>query len=530
MKRKNRLIILLLLLINVNTYSQLPHFNWAKQVSSEIQVNSMATDSVGNLYATGIFSGSPDFDPNSGVLILTDSGFGDIFISKTDPSGNLEWAKRIGGTSYDEGRSISIDLNGNCYVAGFFNLDSIDFDPGVNTFLMNSLTGENSFVLKLDSNGNFIWAKQIESAFENYARSLTLDKQNNILVTGRFEGTADFDPSANIENLSAIANAIYILKLDVNGNFIWAKQIETILTRSHSVATDQIGNVYLAGLLVETNDFDPSASVYNLTNTSTSGHSLFMLKLSPLGDFLWAKQIDNVDMLQNDRSLVVDSVGNSYYGGYIVSATDFDPNIGVHTVIPTSSNDYFLLQIDNNGNFSWVNQLSDVEGITMDNKSNIYTCGNNIQKFNGSGFSQWSSQNSLSSIISVTLEDDIYTSGNFSGTFDFDPDSTTFNLTSGISGSTFVQKLSPSILSGFNEINQIENIGIVFPNPSNGVFQIQGAEIGEYVLYNSLGSVVLSFFVENSQMSKVETSLPNGVYFFQKQNGARDINKIVILH
>lgn len=528
MNRKSSLLLIVLLFFWGETYAQLPHFNWAKQVSSEIQVNSMVTDSMGNLYSTGIFSGSPDFDPNSGVLILTDSGFGDIFISKTDPTGNLLWAKRIGGTSYDEGRSISIDANGNCYVAGFFNLDSIDFDPGVNTFLMNSLTGENSFVLKLDSNGNFVWAKQIESAFENYARSLTLDKQNNILVTGRFEGTADFDPSASIENLSAIANAIYILKLDVNGNFIWAKQIETILTRSHSVATDQIGNVYLAGLLVETNDFDPSASVYNLTNTSTSGHSLFMLKLNALGDFLWAKQIDNVDMIQNDRSVVVDSVGNSYYGGYIVSTTDFDPNIGVHTVIPTTGNDYFLLKFDNDGNFSWVNQLSDVEGITMDNKSNIYTCGSNIQKFNGSGFSQWSSQNSLSSILAVSLEGDIYTSGNFSGTFDFDPDSTTFNLTSGTSGSTFIQKLSPSILSGFNEINQIENIGRVFPNPSNGVFQIQGAEIGEYVLYNSLGSIVLSFLVENSHLSKVEASLPNGVYFLQKRGSVPNCKKNVI--
>ncbi len=530
MKRKNSLLLIILLLIASIINAQQPHFNWVKQVGSEIQVNSMANDSLGNLYMTGIFSGSPDFDPNSGVLVLTDSGFGDVFISKTDPSGNLVWAKRIGGTSYDEGKSIAVDANGNCYVAGFFSLDSIDFDPGINNYFLSSIGGENSFVLKLDSNGNFIWAKQIESAYENYSRSLSLDQQNNILVTGRFEGTADFDPSASIVNLSANANAIFIWKLDVNGSFIWVKQIETILTRSHSVATDPTGNVYLTGLLVETNDFDPGTAVYSMSNTSAVGHSLFMLKLNPMGDFEWVKKIDNVDMLQNDRSVVVDSMGNSYYGGYILTATDFDPNIGVHTVVPSSGSNYFLLQIDSNGNFGWVNQLSDVKGIALDNIGNIYTCGNSIQKFDVTGNNQWTSNNSLSSLISITEGNDIYTNGNFSGTYDFDPDSTVFNMTSGLSGSTFIEKLTPSVLSGVDDVSQFEKKGIIFPNPSNGVFQIQGAESGEYILYNSLGSVVLNLLIDANQFNVIDSSLLGGVYYLTRVNKPKEGTVILIVH
>lgn len=529
MKHKNILTILILLFANVLVKAQSPHFSWVKQISGEIKINSLASDASGNIYSVGLFGGSPDFDPNASINALTDSGLGDIFISKIDPLGNLLWVKQIGGASYDEAKSITIDANGNLYVTGFFSLDSIDFDPSPSIYFMSAI-GENSFVLKLDNNGNFVWAKQIESIYENYAKSISLDNQNNVLVTGRFDGTADFDPSNGVYNLSVLTkpNAIYIWKLDNNGNFIWAKYIETLFTRSQSIASDGEGNVYIEGQLYETNDFDPSAAVSNLSNTLTQVGVLFSLKLNSMGDFLFAKKIENVNTIQSDRSILVDSLGNSYYTGSFLSTADFDPNAGIQNLTPTIGNDNFLLQLNSNGDFAWVNQLSEVKGMALDKYYNVFTCGNSIKKFNTLGLNQWTSNSGFSSEITISPNENIYSTGNFINTYDFDPDSSTYNFTSTTANNTFILKLSANIVAGINDIIKLENDIDIYPNPNNGEFKILANDNKEYKLYNAFGVEVKSFKLTKNEIYKVDLLLPNGIYYLQTINSGKKSNKIII--
>ena len=113
---------------------------------------SIAVDSSGNVYTTGYFQGTVDFDPGTGTSNLTSAGSADVFVSKLDSSGNFVWAKRFGGVSNDYGYSIAVDSSGNVYTTGYFE-GTADFDPGAGTSNLTPAGGADVFVLKLTSSG-----------------------------------------------------------------------------------------------------------------------------------------------------------------------------------------------------------------------------------------------------------------------------------------------------------------------------------------------------------------------------------------
>jgi hypothetical protein len=116
----------------------------------------VALDSAGNVYTTGFFLGTVDFDPGAGTFNLTSAGSGDLFVSKLDASGNLVWARSMGGAaSSDEGYGIVVDGAGNVYTTGSFS-GTGDFDPGAGTANLTSAGSFDVFVQKLDASGNFV--------------------------------------------------------------------------------------------------------------------------------------------------------------------------------------------------------------------------------------------------------------------------------------------------------------------------------------------------------------------------------------
>src|SRR5215213_7443409 len=116
----------------------------------------IAVDNAGNVYSTGLFMNTADFDPGPGVFNLTSAGSWDIYISKLDSSGVFQWAKRIGSTGDDRGLAIATDGPG-VYLTGIFSL-TVDFDPGAGTYNMTSAGNVDIFIMKLDAAGNFVWA------------------------------------------------------------------------------------------------------------------------------------------------------------------------------------------------------------------------------------------------------------------------------------------------------------------------------------------------------------------------------------
>ena len=433
---------------------------WAKRMggASGDYGLGITVDSSGNIYTTGYFFGTADFDPGVGTVNLINAGGTDVFISKLDGSGNFVWAKSMGETSYEYGSTIAIDLNGNIYTIGAFS-GTVDFDPGAGVSNRISAGADDVFVSKLDNNGNFVWAKSMGGAGAESGYSITLDSNSNFYITGQFQLTADFDPGAGISNLTSSGeDDIFISKLDANGNLLWAKSVGgTGVDYGNDIELDSSGNIYTMGHFQNTVDFNPSL-IDTLNLTSAGGFDIFVSKLDSGGNFLWAK---NMGGTSNDFgfNMVLDTYGDVYTTGSFQGTADFDPSVGVSNLTSVGAEDIFLSKLNATGNFVW-------------NKGMGGTLGDQ-------GFG-----------IALDLIGNIYTIGSFQGTADFDPGVDVFNLISSGGKDIFISKL-------YNDINPIVS-SIIRTNPSptiaaivnftvNFSESVTGVDAGDFTLITTGG-------------------------------------------
>lgn len=128
-------------------------------------------------------------------------------------SGNLLWVRGIGSSAPDYVKAITLDAGGNVYATGSFYLTA-DFDPGPGFYNLTSSGQEDAFVLKLDPQGDFLWAKAFGGPLKDYGTSLTLDATLSVYIIGAFENVADLDPGSGIVNLTSLGDDdIFVLKL-----------------------------------------------------------------------------------------------------------------------------------------------------------------------------------------------------------------------------------------------------------------------------------------------------------------------------
>ncbi|MBN4052087.1 SBBP repeat-containing protein, partial [Cytophagaceae bacterium AH-315-L13] len=205
----------------------------------------IAVDQYGNVYVTGSFSNTVDFDPGSGTANLTSNGKNDIFFAKYDLNGNFIWVKNIGTSASDRGRGITIDTQGNLLIIGEFGFQSggtADFDPGTgvaDTANLTSNGADDIFFAKYDSSGGYLWAYNIGSTAQDLGTSITTDTADNVLITGYFNSSADFDVGAGSALLTANSGDIFLAKYDANGNYLWANNMGgTEYDHGYSIATD----------------------------------------------------------------------------------------------------------------------------------------------------------------------------------------------------------------------------------------------------------------------------------------------------
>ncbi len=353
------------------------NFIWAKRIGgTEVTVgNAICLDDSNNVYITGYFTGTTDFDPDSlSSFYMTGLGVNkNAFIVKLDSSGNFGWAKAMLG-DLSSGNCIAVDNSGNVYTSG--EGDSItDYDPGPATFYLTGLTG--TYISKLNRDGDFIWAKSFNrvSSYECTSMSMALDSACNLYIAGYYEGTVDFDPdNINVTNFSANGDHdIYITKLDSTGDLSWIKSIGgSGYDKAYSIKVDNLGNIYTTGYFANTVDFDPGPGVYNIL-----GHNCFILKLDSTGSFLWARAVGGY--ATQGYSIDVDNYGNVYTIG-IFGSGDFDPGVGIYTLTTHGLYDMFISKLNDVGNFVWAKgiggkEIDQVLSIKVDLNNNIYLTG-----------------------------------------------------------------------------------------------------------------------------------------------------------
>ncbi len=349
-------------------------------------------DSSGNIYVAGEFRGTVDFDPGQPNLPVSSNGnHEDIFVVKTDSYGNLIWVRTFGSTQVEILGDMELDSVGNVYVTGSF-AGVTDFDGGPGTLNRTPIGTSDIFLWKADSNGSFLSVNQHGSVGADVGTSLTIDKSGNLLLAGEFRGTADFDPGSGVFNLagsSTVITDIFVQKLDPSGNFLWAKRIGGgYVDNAPSVDTDAMGNVIVGGSFQQTVDFDPSAGVFSLTSNGTL--DIFILKLSPAGDFVWAKNMGASSGQFHITKLVVNSIGNIISVGDFNVSADFDPGAGVLMLPLVGAYDMFIQCLDASGNLMWVHPFG-------------------------------TTSNDLAYDVGVDSSDNVYFTGSFAGYMDFDP-------------------------------------------------------------------------------------------------------------
>jgi hypothetical protein len=235
----------------------------------------------GYIYCCGNFKGNANFCPwgTSTYLTATPGALQyDGFVAKYDTAGNIVFANQIKGTginSIDEAGNIALDATGNIFISGWGNSSTFLFDPSspsTSTYTPPGGGGNyDIFFAKYSNSGVFLWAKIMGGPGSDFDRWSAEVSGSDFYISGKFEGTVDFDPSTtSVANLvSAGGEDIFLARYDLDGNYKCAFRIGSASTNEwgNGLSIDGSGNVYMAGQFAGTAvDFDPTLPVYPMSS------------------------------------------------------------------------------------------------------------------------------------------------------------------------------------------------------------------------------------------------------------------------
>lgn len=336
----------------------------------------VATDKAGNVYMTGTFAGTVDFDPAQGHAgntdILTSGGDRDIFVAKYDSNGSLVWASQMvgGAGAFGIGRSVVLDSTGNVYIDGYFG-GFVNFGAKA----LTSTTTRDGFAAKLDANGNVSWATNWSDASKSYpwSRSLAVDGAGNVFTT-----EYAFNVLADGSNSPSFA---VVHKFGANGTSAWVDKIGpgTGSAFGYGVETDTAGNVYVCGNFSGIVDFNPGSATNNVNGGASSANG-FVLKLTSAGAFGWVSTFigQTSGSASYCHDLALDSSGNIVVGGSYSGSVNFNPRSGKASSLPFSGGG-LVEKLSSTGAMIWAKQVGSggdsVEALTLDASGSIYVTG-----------------------------------------------------------------------------------------------------------------------------------------------------------
>ena len=545
---KRILLIAISAFLFIQTYAQeVSVMQWAKSVGASYidMARAIAVDDEGSVYTTGVFMSTVDFDPGAGVFELSSAGNYDVFLQKLDSDGNFVWAYSFGAGSDDHGEGIHIDADGNIYVVGAF-AGTVDFDPGAGVNqLVSTSSNTDAFVLKLDQDGNYLWAKKMGGGQTDIARSIDTDSNGNVYITGEFMSTADMDPSDGVQSFVCfgILDA-FVTKLNSDGDFVWAKQLGgSRHDFANSICIDSQDRVIVTGYFLGTADFDPGEGIVEFTATGDPVYysDIYIVQMDMDGNFIWAKQIGSEDD-EEANEVTVDHEDNLIITGSFYATVDFDPGAEVFELTSAGSRDAFVLKLTHEGDFIWVRGIGSSNNqvgysVVTDAEGGVYTTGQAsnevdynpgegvyllsvrifVQKLNSDGAFVWATGfngngDAQGASVAVDAEGHVYIAGAFVGEGDFDPSpANIIYLDSNGSHDVVVVKLSQEITTMSVSENTQANL-FVYPNPTHSKVCVQTDEALSFIaIYNATGAWMQT---ERNNTFSIE-HLPAGVYYLQ---------------
>ena len=403
-----------------------PNFNKLAQITGSARINSTKVDNKGNIYYTGFYNYSSDFNVGTGTYTITAKGATDPFIAKYDSNYNLIWVKSIGGTSgYDHGYHIAVDDSGYVYGIGAIVEGTCDLDPGpaILSHTVASVTGGRGmdiYIIKLDSAGTMKWVETFPSYNFNVTPEwyIDIDNAGNIVTslynragttidlsfgigapqpytftantftllkqskyqqyvwhqTGVYATHFDFDENNNIY---AVGDKMNIFKLNTAGTYVWGYILgsatsfnitNTTGDYASAICYDNKGHIYITGSTYNNAiDYNPGSGVQTLSHNNSS-REIYVLKWDTTANFKWVKKFDEAGGCGTQyynfaEDIKTDERGNVYTcGGF--NACDFDPSPINNTILGQAcgATDLFVSKLDSLGNYVWAKSIGSVNG------------------------------------------------------------------------------------------------------------------------------------------------------------------------
>jgi hypothetical protein len=378
---------------------------WVRQLGSETQAASphvistsgweacqgVAVDGAGNVYCAGSTTSN---------LGETLGGSGDAFVIKLNSDGEVQWVRQLGDDTEasspevlntagnDSCSGVAVDNLGNVYCAGYTGGSLSETFGGIN----------DAFVLKLDSNGNVLWVRQlgddtetssaevVDSSGGESCNSVAVDNSGNVYCAGITTGALG-------ETMGGSSDA-FVLKLDSTGAVTWVSQLGNATQVSSAdvddttqydlfdgVAVDSLGNVYAGGA---------TRGSLTETNISGGGYDSLIVKFDSVGEIIWASQLGSETQASSDKvndasgwdacnNVAVDNVGNVYCSG--------DSGANLAEAAGTWEWDPMALKLNSSGVVQWVRQFGSVTlphvdyaggsayGVAVDANGYVYVAG-----------------------------------------------------------------------------------------------------------------------------------------------------------
>ncbi len=408
-------------------------------------------DSSGNVFFAASFKGEADVEPGPGTLLLQSNTFlgipvQDTCIVKFDPVGQRVYGFAIGNKSTNWLHDLIVDSAGNAILLGSYD-GTIDLDPSPNTFELDPVIADqqSTFIAKYSPSGAFIWGGAISSG-DSFVHGV-IDAADNLYLTTEFTGTVDLDPGPGTEFLSSPEKSTYILKLDSNGNFVYAHHIAAVDPQSDSyvigtkVRRSLDGRLALLGGFEGEIDFDPG--VGELVIEDDGNPMVFIAQFTDTGSPLSTTTFPfGASHRMSLQDMAFDSAGNLYVVADFVGTIDVDP--GPETVLIEASRiseRTAVLKYDAAGDFVWVRTFSDTGAVTL------------------------STSKTFPSHVRIKSDGTILIAGEFAGIVDFDPGPDSFELATTVITPTFTVSdgylltLSPD--GDFIEVEAVTGNGLV---------------------------------------------------------------------
>lgn len=388
-------------------------FEWGQAFGGNQNDNAqrISPGPAGSIFVVGNFIGPATISNTT----LDGYGFQDVYLARYSSTGQLVWAKAIGGAGTDQVSAIETDLQGNIWVSGRFT-GSIDLDPNEGSTVINSAPANalDGFLAKFNGDdGSLLEHRDISAGGTLDIRSIKIDPADGAFyLGGQFANTVDFDFGPFTQNRTSFVTSgdCFVAKYSSTLAFGWANTFGSVnpaIDFVSSIALSNDGAVYCTGLLGGTTDIDPGVGTTNLTCATDA----FLIKYNKSnGALAWGFNL-GANSIEVGTAVIVNPDDEVILTGTMNSASfDADPGFGTTTISSNGiSSAPFLLHYGSNGTLLGNYVTEGLSGLVA-----------------------------TMSALEYSATNDIVVAGNFTGTIKFPTDTGYYQVSSGDSADAFV--------------------------------------------------------------------------------------------